>query len=82
MAVYEGNRGRINYLALDPDFRGQGFGQNILKKAEAFLLNLECPKINLQIRASNQQVIEFYEKQGYIKDEVISMGKRLIQDDV
>ena len=82
MAGYEGHRGWINYLAIDPDFRRQGFGQSILKKAEAFLLNLECPKINLQIRVSNQQVIEFYEKQGYIRDEVISMGKRLIPDDV
>ena len=50
--------------------------------AEAYLSNFECPKINLQIRASNQEVIDFYTRQGFLKDEVINMGKRLIPDDV
>ena len=39
MADYEGHRGWINYLLVDPYFRGQLFGQNILKNTKAFLLN-------------------------------------------
>ena len=82
MAGYEGHRGWINYLAVDPQFRQQGFGRKMMETAEAYLSNFECPKINLQIRASNQEVIDFYTNQGFLKDEVINMGKRLIHDDV
>jgi ribosomal protein S18 acetylase RimI-like enzyme len=39
-----------------------------------------CPKINLQVRTSNTGVIKFYEKIGFKMDDVVSMGKRLIED--
>ncbi len=37
-------------------------------------------KINLQIRADNKEAIHFYKAVGYNEDEVISYGKRLIED--
>jgi hypothetical protein len=40
-----------------------------------------CPKINIQVRAANAEVLEFYRALGYRKDDVISLGKRLIADD-
>ena len=82
MAGYEGHRGWINYLAVDPQFRQKGLGRKIMEATEAYLSNFECPKINLQIRASNQEVIDFYTNQGFLKDEVVNMGKRLIPDNV
>jgi hypothetical protein len=39
-----------------------------------------CPKINIQIRAGNATVLEFYKRIGYATDDVISVGKRLIPD--
>ena len=33
--------------------------ETMMEAAEAYLSNFECPKINLQIRASNQEVIDF-----------------------
>jgi len=44
------------------------------------LRKLGCPKINVQIRSSNKGVIEFYGKIGFSVDDVISMGKRLVDD--
>lgn len=80
MAGYEGHRGWINYLAVSPDLRRRGYGERILKAAEANLKRAGCPKINLQVRRSNREVIGFYGKMGYLDDEVISLGKRLIDD--
>lgn len=40
-----------------------------------------CPKINLQIRASNYEIIKFYESIGFSDDHVLSMEKRLEQDE-
>jgi ribosomal protein S18 acetylase RimI-like enzyme len=80
MAGYEGHRGWINYLAVAPEFRRRGFAAKLMQEAERILRQAGCPKINLQIRASNTGVIEFYKAIGYSIDDVVSMGKRLEQD--
>jgi ribosomal protein S18 acetylase RimI-like enzyme len=77
MAGYEGHRGWINYLAVDPDHQRQGIGSQMMAHAEESLKVLGCPKINLQVRASNQAVIAFYEQLGFSNDHVIGLGKRL-----
>ncbi|GAB1255858.1 GNAT family acetyltransferase [Aurantivibrio plasticivorans] len=80
MAGYDGHRGWINYLAVLPSMRREGLGREMMKAVEKRLLAVGCPKINLQIRTTNQQVIEFYEAIGYSMDRVVSMGKRLEYD--
>jgi ribosomal protein S18 acetylase RimI-like enzyme len=77
MAGYEGHRGWINYLAVSPDYQRKGIGSLMMKTAEAELKKLGCPKINLQLRATNKSVIAFYEKMGFADDHVIGIGKRL-----
>lgn len=80
MAGYEGHRGWVNYLAVAPDCRRSGYGRRMMEEAEARLRALGCAKINLQIRSSNTDVIEFYERIGFSVDDVVSMGKRLEED--
>lgn len=81
MAGYEGHRGWINYLAVEPDSRRSGFGRAIMLEAEERLRALGCPKINLQIRRTNTDVVSFYTSLGYREEAVISMGKRLESDE-
>jgi ribosomal protein S18 acetylase RimI-like enzyme len=81
MAGYDGHRGWINYLAVDPARRRQGFARALIAAVEARLRALGCPKINLQIRADNREAIAFYQRIGFAEDAVISMGKRLERDD-
>ena len=80
MAGYDGHRGWINYLGVLPDHRRCGYGQRLVAAAESYLTDIGCPKVNLQIRRSNQEVIDFYRRLGYNTDEVVSMGKRLVVD--
>jgi ribosomal protein S18 acetylase RimI-like enzyme len=77
MIGYEGHRGWINYLAVRPDRRGQGLGRLLMDAAEQRLRALGCPKVNLQVRSSNQPAVEFYRRIGYTVDDVVSMGLRL-----
>lgn len=77
MAGYEGHRGWINYLAVSPGCRRKGIATQLMQHAEALLEKAGCPKINLQVRETNRDVIAFYEGLGYANDRVISMGKRL-----
>ena len=80
MAGYEGHRGWLNYLAVAPRFRRQGLGREMVAAAEARLRQMGCPKINIQIRTGNTEVIEFYRRIGFKPDDVVSMGKRLETD--
>jgi ribosomal protein S18 acetylase RimI-like enzyme len=77
MVGYDGHRGWINYLAVAPEHQRQGFGSQIMEAAEAKLRALGCPKINLQVRATNTEVIAFYESLGFAVEDRINMGKRL-----
>lgn len=80
MAGYDGHRGWINYLAVDPDRQGTGAGRTIMVAAERLLAERGCPKVNLQIRTSNPDAITFYRRIGYVVDDVVSMGRRLVDD--
>ncbi|MBN2075762.1 MAG: GNAT family acetyltransferase [Dehalococcoidales bacterium] len=81
MAGYDGHRGWIYYLAVDPEHRKQGLGRQMMTAAEEKLLEIGCPKIDLMVRKNNMDVITFYEKIGYGHDEVITMSRRLIEDE-
>jgi ribosomal protein S18 acetylase RimI-like enzyme len=80
MVGYEGHRGWINYLAVAPEFQRRGYARLMMDGAERLLRQAGCAKINLQVRASNKGVIEFYRNIGFRVDEVVSMGKRLEPD--
>jgi ribosomal protein S18 acetylase RimI-like enzyme len=81
MAGYEGHRGWINYLAVSPQCRRKGIGRRMMEEAEAILRAAGCPKINLQVRSTNDAVIEFYKRIGFKTDDVMSLGKRLEPDE-
>ncbi len=81
MAGYEGHRGWINYLAVADRYRRRGFARELMDEAERRLVARGCPKINLQIRTTNHAAVSFYERLGYRFDEVISMGKRLADEE-
>ena len=80
MAGYEGHRGWINYLAVEPSRQRLGRGRALMDAAERLLRAAGCPKINLQVRTTNVDVIAFYERIGFRRDEVASLGKRLEVD--
>lgn len=77
MGGYEGHRGWINYLAVSPGQRKKGFGRQIMAAVESRIQEKGCPKINLQVRETNLDVMAFYSAIGYGNDPVISFGKRL-----
>lgn len=81
MVGYDGHRGWVNYLAVDPGHRREGLGRQLMVRAEELLLERGCPKLNLQVRAGNEAVLEFYAALGYADDRTVSLGKRLIHDE-
>ncbi len=80
MVGYDGHRGWINYLAVNPAHQRRGHARQLMQRAERALSELGCPKLNLQVRAGNEAVLAFYERLGYADDRTLSLGKRLIPD--
>ena len=80
MAGFDGHRGWVYYVAVEPDRRGEGFGRQLMAQVERSLEAMGCPKANVQVRTGNERVRAFYERLGYTVDEAFGMGKRLIAD--
>jgi ribosomal protein S18 acetylase RimI-like enzyme len=77
MAGYDGHRGWLYSLAVDPGARRLGIGTRLVRHAETALAARGCPKLNLQVLHDKADVLAFYESLGYRADAVVSLGKRL-----
>lgn len=80
MAGFDGHRGWVYYLGVDPAVRGRSYGKEMMREAERLLIERGCPKLNLLVRSTNVDVLAFYRSLGYEQDEAVSLGRRLISD--
>lgn len=80
MAGYDGHRGSVNYLAVDPSRQRCGLGSAMMDHVEALLLARGCPKVNVAVRADNVDAEAFYAARGYRADQVTALGLRLVPD--
>ena len=78
MGGYDGHRGWVYYVVVSPRQRRQGIGTALMGEVERRLAGLGCPKVNLQVRATNHEVVAFYQGLGYAVEERVSLGKRLV----
>ena len=79
MAGYDGHRGWLYSVAVDPLQRHTGIGADLVRHAENALSQRGCVKINLMIVAGNEAVTGFYQSLGYQVEPRIAMGKRFPQ---
>jgi ribosomal protein S18 acetylase RimI-like enzyme len=74
MAGYDGHRGWLYAVAVNPNDRRGGLGKQLVTAAIEAMQELGCIKVNLQIRADNTAVAEFYKALGFSVEERMSMG--------
>ncbi len=77
MAGYDGHRGWLYAIAVNPQLQRTGLGQRLVRVAEDVLAALGCMKVNLQLLASNEATAAFYKSLGYTVEPRVSMGKIL-----
>lgn len=80
LSGYDGHRGWVYYVAVHPDYRRRRIGEALMNRVEKELATIGCPKLNLQVRVENEEVVSFYKKLGYLVEERVSMGKKLQSD--
>ena len=81
MAGYDGHRGWIYFLAVKSDYQRKGLASMLIDHAESELIKLGCPKLELMVRKTNENVISFYQSAGYDIDPVMVLSKRLTEDE-
>ena len=80
MAGFDGVRGWIHHLAVQGSHRRQGIATLLMNAAEKDLEAAGCPKVNLQVRATNAEVIAFYRSLGYDGDQYGGFKKYLAEE--
>lgn len=77
MGAYDGRRGWVYHLAVDPDYQHGGIGRRLMQELERRMVAIGVGKVNLQVRHDNLAVIGFYAALGYEDSKVTSMEKWL-----
>ena len=75
---FDGRRGMIYHLAVDPSVRSQGVGSRLMEDIESRLRAKGCLKSYLLVAEDNYEVDDFYKKHGWKHmDTVHLFGKEL-----
>jgi len=77
MTGFDGHRGWVYYLAVAPSHQGSGYGRAMLSAAENWLTAHGTPKVELMVRETNMAAAQFYERLGYERQPVLTLGKWL-----
>jgi ribosomal protein S18 acetylase RimI-like enzyme len=77
MTGFDGHRGWVYYLAVAPDRRREGLGRRLMEAAETWLRDRGAPKLQLMVRDSNVEALDFYRALGLERQEVVTLGRLL-----
>ena len=77
MVGFDGHRGWVYYLAVEPGEQRRGHGRRMMEAAEAWLKLRKAPKLNLMVREGNSAALAFYERLGLERQELVVLGKFL-----
>lgn len=75
---FDGRRGLIHHLAVDPSYQEKGYGRKLINSLEENFKRMGVVKISFWVKTNNIGVKDFYTKLGYKKrDDIITMSKVL-----
>ncbi len=77
MTGHDGHRGWVYYLAVDPAWRAQGLGSQMMEAAEDWLSARSVVKVQLMVRTDNESASAFYLRIGYEPSAVRVLSKWL-----
>jgi ribosomal protein S18 acetylase RimI-like enzyme len=75
MVGHDGHRAWMYRVAVDPGFRGRGYGRALAGRAESWAIARRLPKLMLLIRDGNEKTMSFYEHLGYRQEPRLVMSK-------
>ncbi|MFQ6008703.1 MAG: GNAT family N-acetyltransferase [Candidatus Zixiibacteriota bacterium] len=81
LATFDGRKGWINRVAVDPDHRRRGLAGEIIRACETFLEDLGAEIIGGLIEDNNLPSMALFQKHGYLyHEDVLYFSKRKSED--
>ena len=78
MGGWDGRRGWIYHLAVEPEHQRQGIGAGLVREVEKRLVAKGAKKVNAQVYKWNERSSEFFKAIGYdAQPDLIMIGKQL-----
>ena len=75
IGAFDGRRGYIHHLAVDPDYQKRGYGKIIIDELIERFRKKKVHKIHLFIEKTNHEVVDFYSNLGWnVRDDLIMMS--------
>ena len=75
IGAFDGRRGYIHHLAVDPDYQKRGYGKIIIDELIERFRKKKVHKIHLFIEKTNREVVDFYSNLGWnVRDDLIMMS--------
>jgi len=81
LATYDGRKGWLNRVAVDPEFQGKGLGKKLCLKAERVLRKRGCMIFAMQVHDSNKRSKEMAKGLGYEERKDIVYFRKKDNDD-
>jgi len=75
MGAFDGRRGYVHHLAIDPDYQKKKYGKMMMDELiEKFHIK-KVHKVHLFIEKYNKEVVDFYRKLGWeVRDDLVMMS--------
>ncbi|MFW9937008.1 MAG: GNAT family N-acetyltransferase [Candidatus Thorarchaeota archaeon] len=75
MGAFDGRRGYVHHLAVDPKYQKKGYGKGIMDELMKKFRKMGVHKVHLFIEKYNKKTVDFYLKLGWeIRDDLIMMS--------
>jgi len=75
IGAFDGRRGYVHHLAVDPDYQKKGYGKKIMDELIEQFRKKKVHKIHLFIEKINPEVVNFYRNLGWnVRDDLIMMS--------
>jgi len=75
IGAFDGRRGYVHHLAVDPNYQKKGFGKTIMDALIEQFRKMNIHKVHLFIEKSNRSAVEFYNNLGWdMRDDLIMMS--------
>jgi ribosomal protein S18 acetylase RimI-like enzyme len=78
MGSWDGRRGFVHHLAVEPEFQRSGLGRAVMAELERRFRGMGVVKITFLVENDNLAVLEFYRKLGYeVRSDLTAVSKTL-----
>ncbi len=77
LGSYDGRSVSVHRLAVKTNLQKKGYGKLLIDTLEKKIKERGIQRIFLQVHTSNQKVLGFYKKLGYVDDPLITLQKNI-----